>query len=114
MKRMRTKRRKRMRDRGWCRTKGIEECEWAKAVRSMGREEEGEGPKVTRGLRMTEVVMGRRDWATREESRLRGVVAKRRDGTGIALIVPFSRNGASRRSQQKDISFSGEAAAREL
>ena len=80
----------------------------------MGREEEGEGPKITRGLRMTEVVMGRRDWAAREESGLRGVVAKGRDGTGIALIVPFSRNGASRRSQQKDISFSGEAAAREL
>ena len=37
--------------------KGIEECERAEAVRSMGGEEGGEGPKVTRGLRMTEVVI---------------------------------------------------------
>ena len=89
-----------MRDRGWCRTKGIEECEWAKADRSMGREEEGEGPKVTRGLRMTEVVIvKRRDGAAREESGPRGVAEEGRDGTGIALIVTFWRNGASRRSQ---------------
>ena len=38
-----------------------------------------------------------------------------RDGTGIAIIVPFWRNGSSRRSQLKDINFSIELeAAREL
>ena len=38
-------------------SKGIGECERSGAVRSMGGEEGGEGPKVTRGLRMTEVVI---------------------------------------------------------
>ena len=43
-------------------TKGIGECERrAEAVRSIGGEEGGKGPKVTRGLRVPEVVKGRRD-----------------------------------------------------
>jgi hypothetical protein len=41
-------------------SKGIEECKSrAEAVRSMGGEEGGRGPKVTRGLRVAEVVIGR-------------------------------------------------------
>ena len=57
-------------DKGWrLVSKGIGECERrAEAVRSMGGEEGGEGPKVTRGLRVMEVVIGRRDGAAREES----------------------------------------------
>ena len=44
-----------------------------------------------------------------------GVAEEGCDGTGIALIVPFWRNGASRKSQRKDINLSGELeAAREL
>ena len=42
-------------------SKGIGECERAGADRSMSGKEGGEGPKVTRGLRGTEVVIGRRD-----------------------------------------------------
>jgi hypothetical protein len=43
-------------------SKGIGECERrAEAVRLIGGEEGGEGPKVTRGLRVTELVIGRRD-----------------------------------------------------
>ena len=38
-------------------SKGIGECERAEAARSMGGEVGGEGPKVTRGLRTTEVVV---------------------------------------------------------
>ena len=92
MKRMKTKRRKKMR--GWrLVSKGIGACE---AVRSVGGKEGGEKPKVTRGLRMTEVVIERRDGAARKESGSRGVAKKERDGTGIALIVPFRKNGASR------------------
>ena len=101
--RRRTKRRKKTRGEGW-----IGEGERTEAVRSMGGEEGGEGPKVTRGLRMTEVVIGGKDWAARGESGPIGVAEEGRDGTGIALIVPFWRNGASRRSQQKDIHLSGE------
>ena len=56
---------------------------------------------------MTEVVIGRRDGAVREESGPIGVAEEGRDGTCIALIVLFWR------SQQKDINLSGEA-AREL
>ncbi len=87
--------------------KGIGECERrAEAVRSMGEEEGGEGPKVTRGLRVTEVVIGRRDGTAREEPGPRGVAE---EGVMDALIVPFWKNGASRRSQQQDINFSGQA-----
>ena len=51
-------------------SKGIEECESrAEAVRSMGGEEGGRGPKVTRGLRVTEVVIGRRDGGRGEAER---------------------------------------------
>ena len=64
---------------------------------------------------MTEVVIGGRDWAARGESGPIGVAEEGRDGTGIAIIVPFWRNGASRKSKQKDINLSGELeAAREL
>jgi hypothetical protein len=97
-------------------SKGIEECERTEAVRSIGGEEGGKGPKVTRGLQVTEVVIRGRDCATRGESGPIGVAEEGRDGTtGIALIVPFWRNGASRRSQLKDINLSIELeAAREL
>ena len=54
-------------------SKGIEECEGTEEIRSMGGEEGGEGPKVTRGLRMTELVIGGRDWTARGESRPIGV-----------------------------------------
>ena len=95
--------------------KGIGECERVGAVRSMGGEEGGEGPKVTRGLRVTEVVIGRRDGAAREESGPIGVAEEGRGETGIALIVPFWRNGVSRRSQLKDLNSSIELeTAREL
>ena len=98
IKRMRTKRR----DGGWCRS-GVE---GDKGVRKGGSGKidgwgkGGEGPKVTRGLRMTEVVIvKRRDGAARKESGPRGVAEEGCDRTGIALIVTFWRNGASRRSQ---------------
>ena len=91
MKRMKTKRRKKMR-RWRLVSKGIGACERTEAVRSVG----GKEPKVNRGLRMTEVVIERRDGAARKESESRGVAKKERDGTGIALIVPFWKNGASR------------------
>ena len=55
---------------------------------------------------MTEVVIGGRHWAAREESGSKGVAEEGRDGTGIAIIVPFWRNGASQRSQLKDIILS--------
>jgi hypothetical protein len=55
-------------------SKGIEECESrAEAVRSMGGEEGGRGPKVTRGLRVTEVVIGRRDGGRGEAERAAAV-----------------------------------------
>ena len=64
---------------------------------------------------MMEVVIRGRDWAARGELGPIGVAEEGRDGTGIALIVPFWKNGASRRSQQKDINLAGELeAAREL
>ena len=64
---------------------------------------------------MTEVVIRGRDWAARGESGPIGVAEEGSDGTGIALIVPFLRNGASGRSQLKDINLSIELeAAREL
>ena len=50
-------------------SKGIGECERAGAVRSMGGEEGGRGPKVTRGLRVAEVVIGRRDGGRGEAER---------------------------------------------
>jgi len=50
-------------------SKGIGECERAGAVRSMSGKEGGEGPKVTRGLRVTEVVIGRRDGGRGEAER---------------------------------------------
>ena len=56
---------------------------------------------------MTEVDIGRREGAAREESGPIGVSEEGRDWTCIALIVLFWR------SQQKDINLSGEA-AREL
>ena len=68
----------------------------------MDGEEGGEGPKVTRGLRVTEVVIGGRDGTAREKPGPRGVAEEGCDGPGNALIVPFWRNGASRRSQLKD------------
>jgi hypothetical protein len=93
--RMRTKRKEE--DKRWrLVSKGIGECERTEAVRSIGGEKGGEGPKVTRGLRMTEVVIGGRHWAARGESGPKGVAEEGRDGTGIAIIVPFWRNGASR------------------
>ena len=49
---------------------------------------------------MTEVVIGRTDWEVRGESGPIGVAEEGRDGTGIALIVPFWRNGVSRRRHQ--------------
>jgi hypothetical protein len=71
-------------------SKGIGECEKrAEAVRSMGGEEGGEGPKVIRGLGVTEVVIGRRDWTAREEPGPRGVAEEGCEGTGNALIVPL-------------------------
>ncbi len=55
-------------------SKGIGECERrAEAVRSMGGEEGGEGPKVTRGLRVTEVVIGRKDKERGEAERAAAV-----------------------------------------
>ena len=54
-------------------SKGIGECERAGAVRSMGGKEGGEGPKVTRGLRVTEVVIGRRDGGRGEAERAAAV-----------------------------------------
>ena len=54
-------------------SKGIGECERARAVRSMGGKEGGEGPKVTRGLRVTEVVIGRRDGGRGEAERAAAV-----------------------------------------
>ena len=75
-------------------SKGIGECEIrAEAVRSMGREEGGEGPKVTRGLRVTEVVIGRRDGTAREEPGPRGVAEEGCDGTGNALIGEMEQAG---------------------
>ena len=71
----------------------------------MDGEEGGEGPKVTRGLQVTEVVIGRRDGSAREEPGPRGLAEEECDGMGNALIVPFWRNGASRRSQQKGHQF---------
>ena len=95
MKRMKTKRRKKVR--GWrLVSRGIGACERTEAVRSVSGKEGGEKPKVTRGLRMTEVVIRRRDGAARKESESRGVAKEERDGTGIALIVPLWKNGASR------------------
>jgi hypothetical protein len=73
-------------------SKGIGECERrAEAVRSMGEEDGGEGPKVTRGLRAMEVVIGRRDGTARKEPGSRGVAEEGCDGTGNALIVPLGR-----------------------
>ena len=54
-------------------SKGIGECERAGAVRSMSGKEGGEGPKVTRGLRETEVVIGRRDDGRGEAERAAAV-----------------------------------------
>ncbi len=55
-------------------SKGIGECERrAEAVRSIGGEEGGEGPKVTRGLRVPEVVKGRRDGGQGEAERAAAV-----------------------------------------
>jgi hypothetical protein len=57
-------------------SKGIEECESrAEAVRSIGGEEGGRGPNVTRGLRVTKVVIGRRDGG-REEAERAAVVRR--------------------------------------
>ena len=96
-------------------SKVIGECEGTEAVRSIGEEERGEGSKVTRDPRMPEVVKGGRHWAARGESGPKGVAEEGRDETGIAIIVPFWRNGASRRSQLKDLDFSIELeTAREL
>ena len=62
-------------------SKGIGECERrAEAVRSMGGEEGGEGPKVTRGLRVTEVVIGRRDGTAIEEPGLQRSCGECSDG----------------------------------
>ena len=59
---------------GWMMvSKGIGECERAGAVRSIGGKEEGEGPKVTRGLRVTEVVIGRREGGRGEAERAAAV-----------------------------------------
>ncbi len=64
-------------------SKGIGECERrAEAVRSMGGEDGGEGPKVTRGLRAMEVVIGRGDETARKEPGPRGVAEEGCDGTG--------------------------------
>ena len=75
-------------------SKGIEECESrAETVRSMGGEEGGRGPKVTRGLRVTEVVIGRRDGTAREEPGPRGVAEEGCDGRGNGLMIMlFWRN----------------------
>ena len=55
-------------------SKGIGEFERrAEAVRSIGGEEGGEGPKVTRGLRVPEVVKGRRDGGRGEAERAAAV-----------------------------------------
>ncbi len=54
-------------------SKGIGECERAGAVRSMSGKEGGEGPKVTQGLRVTEVVIGRRDGGRGEAERAAAV-----------------------------------------
>ncbi len=55
-------------------SKGIGEFERrAEAVRSIGGEEGGEGLKVTRGLRVTEVVIGRRDGGRGEAERAAAV-----------------------------------------
>jgi hypothetical protein len=54
-------------------SKEMGECERAGAVRSMGGKEGGEGPKVTRGLRVTEVVIGRRDGGRGEAERAAAV-----------------------------------------
>ena len=54
-------------------SKGIGECERAGAVRSIGGEEGGEEPKVTRGLRVTEVVIGRREGGRGEAERAAAV-----------------------------------------
>jgi hypothetical protein len=90
-------------DEGWrLVSKGIGECEWAEAVRTMGGGRGGEGPKVTRGLLTTEEVVGGRDWPAREELGIGRVAEGGSDaGQDMDLIVPFSRNGASWRSQQK-------------
>ena len=58
-------------------SKGIGECERAGAVRSIGGKEGVEGPKVIRGLRVTEVVIGRRDGGRREAER--AAVARREE-----------------------------------
>ena len=98
-------------DEGWrLVSKGIGECEWAEAVRSMGGGGGGEGPKVTRGLRTTEELVGGRDRPAREELGIGRVAEEGSDaGQDMDLIVPFSRNGASRRSQQKVTNLAGEA-----
>jgi len=98
-------------DEGWrLVSKGMGECEGTEAVRSMGEEEGGEGPKVTRGLRTTEEVVGGMDWPAREELGIGRVAEEGSDaGQDMDLIVPFSRNGASRRSQQKVTNLAGEA-----
>ncbi len=54
-------------------SKGIGECERTVAVRSMSDKEGGEGPKVTRGLRVTEYVIGRRDGGRGEAERAAAV-----------------------------------------
>ncbi len=54
-------------------SKGIGECERAGAVRSMSGKEGGEGSKVTRSLRVTEVVIGRRDGGRGEAERAAAV-----------------------------------------
>ena len=45
---------------------------------------------------MMEVVIRGRDWAARGELGPIGVAEEGRDGTGIALIMPFWRNGATK------------------
>ena len=54
-------------------SKEIGECERTEAVRSMSGKEGWEGPKVTRGLRVTEVVIGRRDGGRGEAKRAAAV-----------------------------------------